>query len=88
MKIRVILSILFVIATTFSVIHEIEHIMHADGYTCEVCIVDNHSVSADIISKTQYTEIFHFEKISQNNLVSTLHVRTNHNQSRAPPLTS
>ncbi|QOY52175.1 hypothetical protein [Candidatus Sulfurimonas baltica] len=88
MKIRALLSILFVIATTFSVIHEVEHIMHTDGYTCEVCIVDNHLVSADIISKTQYIEISHFEKISQKNLLSTLHVKATSNQNRAPPFIS
>ena len=42
MKLRVLISILFIIATTFTAVHELEHIDgEHDSSTCEVCIVDN-----------------------------------------------
>lgn len=87
MKIRILLTILFIITTTLSAMHEIKHIQEGSDFTCEVCIVDNHS-AADIVESSEKIEIFHHEKISQNNLISNLHVKTRSNQNRAPPVLS
>ncbi|OHE10843.1 MAG: hypothetical protein A2513_00705 [Sulfurimonas sp. RIFOXYD12_FULL_33_39] len=85
MKLNVLLSILFAIVTSFAAVHEVKHITHDDSSTCLVCTVNNNLVSADAITFASDVEVFHFEKISQNNPVSYIHVRTYSNQNRAPP---
>jgi len=88
MKLRVLLSIFFIITTTFATIHEVEHVEHGDDSSCLVCHVNDNLTSADIIDKVQDIEVFHFEKIIQNTQLSNLHVKKSTNQTRAPPLTS
>ncbi|MBU1995231.1 hypothetical protein KKC15_11050 [bacterium] len=85
MKFRVLLSLLFIIATTFTALHELKHIEHHDSSTCQVCIVDNHSVSADVVSNFKDIVLFSFEQISAQILVSNFSVKYHTNQSRAPP---
>jgi hypothetical protein len=85
MKLNVLLSILFALVTTFSAIHEVEHIAHDDDSSCLVCHVNNNLASADIINKPEIVEIVHFEKIAQNNLTTNLHFKERNNQNRAPP---
>lgn len=85
MKLNVLLSILFAIVTTFTAIHEVEHIAHDDSSSCLVCHVNNNLASADVIDKPEAIEIVRFEKIAQNYQISNLHVKNKSNLSRAPP---
>ncbi|MCK9453734.1 hypothetical protein [Sulfurimonas sp.] len=85
MKLNVFLSILFAIVTSFSAIHEVEHITHDDSSTCLVCTVNNNLVSTDAVKFALDIEILHFEDIVQNDLISYPQARTNSNQNRAPP---
>ena len=85
MKLNVLLSILFVIVTSFVAIHEVEHITHDDSSACLVCTVNNNLVSADTVTLVADVEIFHFGKIPQNSSIAYIHVRTHSNQNRAPP---
>ncbi len=89
MKLRLLISILFIIATTVTAIHELEHIHgDVDSSTCQVCIVDDHSVSADIIDDFKDVEIFKFEQIAVTNLVQRFHKKDYSYQNRAPPFIS
>ena len=88
MKLRVLISIFFIIATTFATIHEVEHIEHGDDSSCLVCHVGDNLASADVIDKDTSVEIFHFENIVQNTQISNLHVKKSTNQNRAPPVLS
>ncbi|EQB39088.1 hypothetical protein M947_07970 [Sulfurimonas hongkongensis] len=89
MKLRLLISFLFIIATTVTAIHELEHIGHEhDSSTCQVCIVDNHSVSADIIDDFTEIEIVKFSEISSTLLVKLTHTKDHSYQTRAPPFNS
>ena len=88
MKLRVLLSLLFIIATTLSAIHELKHISHDDDSSCQVYHVNDNLTSVDIIDEVKDIEIFHFKNILQNSQISNLHVKKSTNQNRAPPLAS
>ncbi|MFT5660115.1 MAG: hypothetical protein ACI9TV_000755 [Sulfurimonas sp.] len=89
MKLRVLISILFIIATTFTAVHEIEHIHgEHDSSTCEVCIVDNHLVSADIIDIVSYEIYVSFDIITLKNQIQNPHLKKTTNQATAPPVIS
>ena len=88
MKLRLLISILFVIATTATAIHELEHIHSDDSSSCQVCIVDDHSVSGDAIQKHKEVVLFKFKDTSTQNLVYPLYVKNHSYQNRAPPLKS
>ncbi len=89
MKLRVLISILFIIATTFTAIHEIEHISgEHDSSSCQICMVDDHSLSFDVIDKPKEVELFKFEAITFNNLLDNIHKKNHTNQNRAPPFIS
>ena len=88
MKIRVLISLLFIIATTFATIHEIEHIEQGEDTSCLVCHVSDNLTSADIVDNIQDVEIFHFEKVLEKNSILSFHTKKHSNQNRAPPLTS
>ncbi|MEA3371976.1 MAG: hypothetical protein U9Q40_11610 [Campylobacterota bacterium] len=63
MKLRVLISLLFVIATTFAVVHETEHIMHDHGsMECEVCLVSQNMLSDDVNSDFSELELFLSDK--------------------------
>ena len=86
MKLRLLISILFIIATTATAIHELEHINGgSDSSTCQVCIVDDHSVSSDIIDDFKDVEVFRFDNIALTHLVHRLHIKDYSYQNRAPP---
>lgn len=85
MKFNALLSILFAIVTSFAAIHEVEHIVHDDSTTCLVCTVNHNLVSPDAVKIVSDIEIFHFENITQNNQITCLHIKTNSDQTRAPP---
>lgn len=88
MKLRLLISILFVIATTATAIHELEHIHGENNSSCQVCIVDDHSVSADAVEKFKEVELFKFNSISPKNFVYAIHSKNHSYQNRAPPLKS
>ena len=86
MKLRVLISILFIIATTFTALHEIEHITgEHDSASCQICIVDDHSVSCDIIDEYVNITLFSFDDISSQKLYSKTHTKKTANHSNAPP---
>lgn len=87
MKLRLLISALFIIATTLTAIHEIEHIGH-DSSTCQICIVDNHSLSADIVDDFTEVQIVKFSKINLVVLVKLTHIKDHSYQTRAPPFKS
>jgi hypothetical protein len=85
MKFRVLISLLFIIVTSFTAIHEVKHFVNADDSPCMVCHVNDNLSSADVISEVTYVEIFHFEKILENNSILSYHDKKTSNQNRAPP---
>ena len=89
MKLRILISILFIIATTITAVHEIEHLTHKhDSSQCQVCTFDNHSISGDVISVPKDIELFKFEKITSAKSLHNFHAKNHTNQTRAPPLNS
>ncbi|NOR56887.1 MAG: hypothetical protein GQ474_00005 [Sulfurimonas sp.] len=89
MKLRLLITLLFIIATTATAMHKLEHI-HGDhdSNTCQVCIVDDHSVSADIVDEFEELIVFRFDNIDATNLVYLLHKKDHSYQNRAPPFIS
>ena len=86
MKLRVFISILFIISTTLTALHEIEHISgEHDSASCQVCVVDDHSASADIADEYINITIFSFEDISSLKQYSKIHTKKTTNHSNAPP---
>lgn len=88
MKLRILLSIFFVIATTFSALHELEHTTNDADSSCLVYHINDNLSSSDIIDESKEIDTFQFEKISQNNQVLNLHVKNKSNPDRAPPIAS
>lgn len=85
MKFNVLLSILFAIVTSFAAIHEVKHIQHNDAASCLICTVNNNLVSGDAVKIVSDIEIFHFDAVTHKSDFAYLHVKTNSNQTRAPP---
>jgi len=85
MKLKLLISLFFIIATTFISIHELEHIGHDDS-SCLICHTNNNLLSADIIDKLQDIEVFHFEKVLEKNFIVSSFAKKHSNQNRAPPL--
>ncbi|MGB3961387.1 MAG: hypothetical protein WBK95_04075 [Sulfurimonas sp.] len=88
MKRRLFLSILFIIATIVTALHEIKHIENHDSSSCQICIIDNHSVSADITSEVKETPLYHFEAITQQIETFVAFTRSTTKNANAPPLLS
>ena len=88
MKLRILLSIFFLIATTLSAFHELEHITHDDTSSCMVYHINDKLTPIDIIDIEKDVELFHFEKILKNNQILNIQVNNKSNPSRAPPLVS
>lgn len=87
MKLRIFISLLFVIATSFSAVHELEHISgeHSASTTCSVCIIDDHLVSADISNDADDFELRSTKKIKSTTKIFSLHIKKSDNHSNAPP---
>ena len=85
MKFKIILSILFVIVTAFSAMHQVNHIDNQDTVDCEMCIVNKNLTSSDIVDDFKDIEILKFEIISQNNSIENFYNKQLTNQNRAPP---
>ncbi len=88
MNFRVLISIFFIITTTFSAVHALEHITQDADSACLVYHLNDNLSPVDIIDKSKDVEIFHFDYISQNSSISNLHVKDQSNPNRAPPLAS
>lgn len=90
MKHNIFLAILFAIVTTFTALHGVEHIEHNENHdsaSCYMCHV-NGLESPDVISKPEFIEVIHFEKIKYTSLVFQLNFKIRSNQNRAPPILS
>ena len=89
MKLRVLISILFIIATTITAIHELEHINgeHSSS-SCQICIVDDHSVSGDVVVSFEDVDLVRLEKISLKKSLYSFYNKSHTNQNRAPPFKS
>ncbi|WP_294964924.1 hypothetical protein [Sulfurimonas sp.] len=85
MRLRLLISILFIIATSVTAIHELEHINGSDSSTCQICIVDDHSISANIVADFKNIVVFKFEQIKAKNLAQFFHKKDHSYQNRAPP---
>lgn len=84
MKLRLLLSIFFVIVTTLSAVHETEHILQ-DEEACLVCHVNDNLTSADIVFAPTEVIAFEYESILHNSQVAKLHLQDKSNPDRAPP---
>ena len=86
MKLRVLISIFFIIATTFTALHEIEHATgEHNSSSCQICMVDDHTVSADISTAFTKITIVSFDDITSSNQDSRTHTKKNTNHANAPP---
>jgi len=85
MKYSILISILFAIVTTFSAIHEVNHVYTQDTTECLVCVVDHNLVSADTIDSFKYLETLHFDKITPVVFISNFYNKKFTDQNRAPP---
>jgi len=85
MRLRVYLSILFIIATTFTALHELEHIGSHDSAKCLVCQVNNHTSAPDVIKEFTEQVIYSYEKISTIVLEFFTLNKLTTNQANAPP---
>ena len=87
MKFKVLLSILFFIATSLSALHELEHITQ-DDTACMVFHLNDKLTPIDILDTQKDVELFHFEIITHYNQILNLHVKNKSNPSHAPPIKS
>ncbi len=86
MKLRVIISIFFIIATLFISVHEIEHITgEHESASCQICIVDDHTFSSDIIEPFKEMIAITFDITTLKYELLTSHLKISANHSNAPP---
>lgn len=90
MKLKLLFSILFTIATTFTALHQLEHLSGKhNSSSCSVCIIDHHSVSGDIIAEYhERPSLYHFDAITLHFQSFTTFAKKTANQANAPPLFS
>ena len=90
MKLRILLAILFVITTTLSALHELEHITHDhdNDASCLVYHINDKLSSLAIVDFSQNTFVLYLEKIPYFSQVLTLHQKDKSNSNRAPPFYS
>ena len=86
MKTRFLLSLLFIIATTFSALHELEHVHAHDSSTCMVCVVDDHTSSYDVIDGFFHETVYLDHEIKKRQRVLEFHSKLFSNQANAPPI--
>ncbi len=87
MKLRILLlSLLFVISSALSAVHELEHINpeHNSSY-CQICVLDDNSLSFDL-AKSVLNDLIPLS-ISRffENQVLNLHIKKTNNHANAPP---
>ena len=89
MKCKLLLSILFFIATTVATIHEIEHIAHDhDHASCEMCVVSHNFLSGDIDHSLSDSQSLRFGAIEDYSAFSFKQILHPTCQPRAPPFFS
>lgn len=89
MKFRLLLSFLFIITTSFAAIHELEHIAgDHDHASCQVCVLDDNSLSLDIVDDFKDSTLFSFDTIHSKKSLLYSHKKQINNQSNAPPFIS
>ena len=77
-------TLLFVIATVSTALHELSPHHHSDS--CSVCMVDEHSLSADIVSDVTEESVL---LISEQYTSNTTHIQVKSTitlSARAPPI--
>jgi len=86
MKLRVLLSLLFIIVSTFSAVHELEHIedQHS-GSSCLVCTLAHNLVSPDNDFDLLSLELEYEKEIQSTHGSSNIDSKKNDNHSHAPP---
>jgi hypothetical protein len=86
MKTRLWFIALFIAATITTALHELEHVQNHDSGSCQVCIVDDHSVAGDLIP--EFEEPLGRHSDEPPHFTSRLHVSSagNYAPCRAPPL--
>jgi len=89
MKYRILLLLLFFIASFATALHEVEHIsQHHDTAQCQVCIIDHQLLCGDVVTIVQESIEIHFQKVfTQTKKTDSDKTLFNYNN-RAPPLVS
>jgi len=86
MKLRVLISLLFIIATTFASIHETEHIFDDhNSVECEICQVSHNMLSDDVNSDFSELTLFLSDKVRFIANSSYRYQAIISNYSNAPP---
>lgn len=86
MKFKVLISLLFIISTTFAAVHETEHIQgDHDDSTCIECIVGKTSLSPDIIDFKEEISTNLYTNIGFTLQLLSIHFKKRDNHSTAPP---
>lgn len=89
MKFKLLLSFLFVIATTFTTIHELEHISaDHDAASCQVCVLGDNSLSFNLIDDFKDVSLFASYVIHSKKTYLQRYNKKSTNQSNAPPFIS
>jgi len=90
MKFRILLAILFVITTTLSALHGLEHITHDhdNDASCLVYHLNDKLSSVAIVDYSQNIFIAYLQQIPYISQVYTLHQKDKSNANRAPPFYS
>ena len=87
MKYRILLLLLFFIASFATALHEVEHIsQHHDTAQCQTCIVDHQLISGDIVALFEESQEIHFKEVfTQTKKTDSDKTLLDYNN-RAPPL--
>ena len=86
MKLRVLISILFIIATTFASVHETEHVFDDhSSVECEICQVSQNMLSDDVNSDFSEPTLFSSDKVLPTLNSSYRYKAILSNYSNAPP---
>lgn len=87
MKFNVLLAFIFAIVTSFTALHELEHIGHDHYDDKSECLIFHMSglETVDLFPQPVITTLFHFDKIQSENLAVKLYYKEKNNQNRAPP---
>ncbi|MCW8837102.1 MAG: hypothetical protein OQJ77_02480 [Thiovulaceae bacterium] len=89
MKLRILISLLFFVATTFTALHELEHIKAEHGSsTCLVCTISHNLVSADTPKSDISCELTYTKKIISNSYIFVFNLLKTDNYANAPPFKS
>jgi len=89
MKLRILISLLFFVATTLTALHELEHIKSENNSsTCLVCTVSHNLVSADTPKADYPFELSYTKEITSNPQIFVFNFTKTDNYPNAPPFKS